>query len=106
MINKHIILIILVLIIILVVISSRPIENYDTKIDEGIKEYDDALEKRIGEVKKKIPGSDAELLLEVNRPYQADKIDELGWYGDVINCKKNGSLNIYCKPKNKWIWPY
>ena len=68
--------------------------------------FDDILEKRISEVKHSIPKSDAELLLDVNRPYHHDKVDERGWYGDVINCKNTGSLEIYCKPKEKWIWPY
>lgn len=29
-----------------------------------------------------------------------------GWWDDVINCQNTGQINIYCKPKNQWIWPY
>ena len=80
-------------------------ESFDTKIDQGKQEYDDALEKRIAEVKQE-PRFDAELLLDVNRPYEQDKEDNKGWWSNVINCKKNGDLKIYCKPKDSWIWPY
>jgi len=31
---------------------------------------------------------------------------EGGWWSNVINCKKNGDNNLYCKPKEKWIFPY
>jgi len=29
-----------------------------------------------------------------------------GWWNNVINCKANGDNNLYCKPKEKWIFPY
>lgn len=29
-----------------------------------------------------------------------------GWWSNVINCKANGDNNLYCKPKEKWIFPY
>jgi hypothetical protein len=32
--------------------------------------------------------------------------EEGGWWSNVINCKKNGDNNLYCKPKEKWIFPY
>jgi len=94
------------IIIILYILFLSKKESFDTEIDQNKQEYDDALEQRIDEVKKEIPGSDAELLLDVNRPYNADNADEKGWFGDVINCKNNGDLEIYCRPKDKWIWPY
>ena len=96
----------LVLIIGLYTIAKSRMENFDTEIEQGKKEYDDALEQRIAEVKDTIPGSDAELLLEVNRPYYQDNVDEKGWWGDVINCTDTGNLEIYCKPKDTWIFPY
>lgn len=34
------------------------------------------------------------------------KKEEGGWWNNVINCKKNGDNNLYCKPKEKWIFPY
>ena len=37
---------------------------------------------------------------------QQQLIGNSGWWTDTINCSKNGSTNIYCKPKNQWIWPY
>jgi len=81
-------------------------ENFDTEIDQDKQKYDDALEKRIAEVKKEHPRFDAELALDVNRPYEADKEDDKGWWSNVINCTKNGDLEIYCKEKSSWIWPY
>lgn len=29
-----------------------------------------------------------------------------GWWADVINCEGLGNNNLYCKPKESWIWPY
>ena len=29
-----------------------------------------------------------------------------GWWQDVIECSNNSNYNLYCKPKNEWIWPY
>lgn len=81
-------------------------ESFDTEIDQDKQKYDDALEKRIDEVKKTHPRFDAELALDVNRPYQGDKEDDKGWWANVINCKDNGDLRIYCKKKMDWIWPY
>ena len=81
-------------------------ESFDTEIEQGKKEYDDALEKRIAEVKDEHPRYDAELLLDVNRPWQGDEIDNKGWWADVVNCQKNGALEIYCRAPEKWIWPY
>ena len=37
---------------------------------------------------------------------QQKLISASGWWTDTINCEKNSAPNIYCKPKNKWIWPY
>ena len=34
------------------------------------------------------------------------KKEEGGWWNNVINCKKNADNNLYCKPKEKWIFPY
>lgn len=106
--NKTILSIVLIILIIGSIILYTQIkkENYETVIEENETEYDDLLEKNIDKVKKEIPGSDAELLLEVNKPWNADKEDEKGWYGDVINCKNNGDNGLYCKPKDKWIFPY
>jgi hypothetical protein len=101
-----IIFIVIFIIFLLYTKNEKKPEKFDIMIEQHKKEYDDALEKRIDEVKQTIPGSDAELLLEVNRPYHQDRIDERGWYGDVINCKETGSLEIYCKPKEQWIFPY
>ena len=84
----------------------NPTESFDTEIDQDKKQYDDALEQRIAEVKKEHPRFDAELLLDVNRPYKVDKEDDKGWWSNVINCTKTGDLEIYCKPKDSWIWPY
>jgi len=96
----------ILLIIIISYFTLLPKEAFDTEIDQGKQQYDDALEKRIAEVKEEHPRFDAELLLDVNRPYEADKTDQKGWWADVVNCKKNGDLEIYCKPTEKWIWPY
>lgn len=90
----------------IIYMKNRRGESFDTEIDQDKAKFDDALEKRIAEVKEEHPRFDAELLLDVNRPYQADKPDQKGWWGDVIHCRKNGDLEIYCKPTEKWIWPY
>ena len=37
---------------------------------------------------------------------QQKLIENTGWWSDTINCSKNSSPNIYCKPMDKWIWPY
>jgi hypothetical protein len=29
-----------------------------------------------------------------------------GWWSDVINCSQSGEVDLYCKPKEDWIWPY
>lgn len=89
-----------------IMLYSQMRENFDTEIDQDKQKYDDALEKRIAEVKNSVPRFDAELMLDVNRPYEADRKDDKGWWADVVNCRKNGDLEIYCKPKEKWIFPY
>jgi len=35
-----------------------------------------------------------------------EKKKQGGWWNNVINCKANGDNNLYCKPKEKWIFPY
>ena len=37
---------------------------------------------------------------------EEEKKEEGGWWDNVINCKKNGDNNFFCKPKEKWIFPY
>ena len=79
-------------------------EGFEDDIEPMKKEYDDALEKRIAEAKD-TTRFDAELLLDVNRPYQSDKPDFLGWWGDVVTGTTNP--DIYHKKDSKsWIWPY
>ena len=99
-------LMILTLVVVLVVglVYMRKTERFEDKIDKDAKKYDDALEKRIAEVKAEHPRFDAELLLVVNRPYEQGVNDEKGWYSEAIN----GSVipTIYTKPKNTWIFPY
>jgi hypothetical protein len=34
------------------------------------------------------------------------KKTEGGWWDNVTNCKLNGDNSLYCKPKEKWIFPY
>lgn len=29
-----------------------------------------------------------------------------GWWNNVINCEANGDNQLYCKPKDKWVFPY
>ena len=29
-----------------------------------------------------------------------------GWWSDATKCQKTGNLHIYCKPEEKWIFPY
>ncbi len=29
-----------------------------------------------------------------------------GWWQDTRNCEQSGDSKIYCKPKERWIWPY
>ncbi len=29
-----------------------------------------------------------------------------GWWQDAINCEQTGATHLYCKPKEKWVWPY
>lgn len=36
---------------------------------------------------------------------EEEKKEGGGWWDNVINCKKNGD-NYYCKPKEKWIFPF
>ena len=98
--------------IILLVVISYLIMSYskETYINtDGITiedQYDDKLDKTIRTTKAENVQSTADVAMDTNKPYEADIVDEKGWYGDVINCKENGSVDIYCKPKDKWIFPY
>ncbi len=81
-------------------------EYFETQVNQDEQKYDDALEKRIAEVKYEAPRFDAEVMLNTNKPFRPPQYDGRGWWANVINCEDNGSLGIYCKPRNKWIWPY
>ena len=94
--------IILFFVILTIIMKSQ--EGFEDDIEPNKQEYDDALEKRIAE-SKEIPRFDAELLLDVNRPYQADKPDFLGWWGNVITGKTNPDI-YHRKDAKSWIWPY
>ena len=98
-------LLFIVLVIICIISFSRMKENFEDDIEPNKKEYDDALEKRIAEVKDEYPRFDAELLLDVNRPYRTDVEDRQGWWANVVDGKTNP--DIYHKKDSKdWIWPY
>jgi hypothetical protein len=43
---------------------------------------------------------------EIKEEKGEKKKEEGGWWNNVINCEKNGDNNLYCKPKEKWIFPY
>ena len=79
-------------------------EAFEDEIEPNKQEYDDALEKRIAEAKD-TTRFDAELLLDVNRPYKSDKPDFLGWWGDVITGTTNPDI-YHKKDAKSWIWPY
>lgn len=83
---------------------SKSMEKFEDEIDKDEKKYDDALEKRIGEVKEEHSRFDAEILISENKPYQQDKNDRRGWYEEAIS----GSVipTIYSRPKETWIWPF
>jgi hypothetical protein len=34
------------------------------------------------------------------------KSEPVGWWQNIIDCKKNGNNDLYCKPKNQWVFPY
>ena len=105
-ISRNYIIIIIILILVILFKQQQKIENYDTEIEQDKHKYDYILENQIDESKKQIKQNEDNIILDVNRPYHMDKIDERGWYGDVINCKNTGDLKIYCKDKDKWIFPY
>ena len=87
---------------------SRMKENfpYENDFNQNKKEYEDALDKRIAEVKRDHGARfDAELLLDVNKPYDTDKGDRLGWWGNVIDGKTNPDI-YHKKDPNDWIFPY
>jgi hypothetical protein len=37
---------------------------------------------------------------------ESEVITENGWWDNVINCKLNGDNSLFCKGKEKWIFPY
>ena len=79
-------------------------EDFEEMIDQDERKYDDALEKRIAEVKDDAPRYDAELLISVNKPHKQTVDDKKGWWAKVVNGKEN---NIYTKENSEdWIWPY
>lgn len=80
-------------------------EEFEEMIDQDERKYDDALEKRIAEVKKEAPRYDAELLLSVNKPHEQSVDDKKGWWGEVVQGK--GVDDIYTKEDaDDWIFPY
>jgi flagellar biosynthesis/type III secretory pathway M-ring protein FliF/YscJ len=70
-------------------------EKYDTRIEQNEVEYTENLDEKIDEVKKEKP-------IDFNK----DKGKKKGWWNDVINCQNTGDMSMYCKPKDKWIFPY
>jgi hypothetical protein len=80
-------------------------EDFEEMIDQDERKYDDALEKRIAEVKEEAPRYDAELLLSVNKPYEQTTNDGKGWWSEVVQGK--GTQDIYTKEdSDDWIFPY
>ena len=96
--------IVMILLVAVAAVFGTSSEGFEDDIEPNKQEYDDALEKRIAE-SKETPRFDAELLLDVNRPYKADKPDFLGWWGDVIMGKTNPDI-YHRKDAKSWIWPY
>ncbi len=99
-----IIIVILGCVVCRIMMYSKSMENFEDEIDKDADKYDDALDKRIAEVKKESLRYDAESLISENKPYQQDKNDGKGWWAEVIE----GSVIpiIYSRPKDTWIWPY
>ena len=62
-------------------------------------------ERRLNEVKiehsEKIDGQSQQ---DTNKPYEQAKMDGRGWFSEGAACLN--TPDIYCKPKNKWIFPY
>lgn len=104
---KNTISIILVIIVLMAIVMlySRMKENFEDDIDPNKKEYEDALDKRIAEVKFEHPRFDAELLLDVNKPYRTPREDELGWWADIVSGRTNPDIYHKKNPKD-WIFPY
>ena len=53
-----------------------------------------------------------QVIANSNNPFQVDKDiahglypKAQGWWADAINCEQNAN-HLYCKSKDKWIWPY
>ena len=68
-------------------------EKYDTRIEQNEVEYTEKLDEKIDEVKKE-------------HPVDLDTGVKKGWWNDVINCQNTGDMSMYCKPKDKWVFPY
>jgi len=62
----------------------------------------DLLDKTITEIKQEYATekSDATLVYR-DAPQKLQ-----GWWEDTINCEQSGKNDIYCKPKEEWIFPY
>ena len=62
-------------------------------------------ERRLNEVKiehsEKIDGQHQQ---DTNKPYSPDKMDGRGFWEEGANCLN--TPDIYCKPRNKWVFPY
>lgn len=62
-------------------------------------------ERRLNEVKiensEKIDGQHQQ---DTNKPYSLDKMDGRGFWEEGKRCLN--TPDIYCKPYDKWIWPY
>ena len=76
--------------------------------DSDPENFTDEELKKLSEREKSIihgltPGARAVLLYQdAETPFPRLQ----GWWQDVINCQQTGSIDLYCKPKDKWIWPY
>lgn len=63
----------------------------------------DELSSRDKILKETLHGS-GELTVPIEKQQLLQKAQ--GWWADTINCEQNSAHNLYCKPKEKWIWPY
>ena len=64
----------------------------------------DELDSKDRIMKQFLHGAGKDLTVPIEK--QQLLVKAQGWWADVVNCEQNSSNNLYCKPKNKWIWPY
>jgi len=62
----------------------------------------DLLDKIITEAKKEFASEQSDAALVYRDAPQ--KLQ--GWWEDTINCEQSGKNDIYCKPKESWVFPY